>query len=91
MHDPIEVTDPGPFEAARNAKARMESIGGTAKIVNTSASGTAVHFGDQALFVPGKDPQKLQKIVEIKILELACAYAAWEHVSENPHEGNDVL
>lgn len=46
------------------------------------ASGVAVHFGSEALFIPGNDYRLLNDRLHRKITELACTYVAWRHAIE---------
>lgn len=72
------------------AAAHMEQEYGKRKIVPQLSEGVAVHFGDQALYVPGRGAKRLRQEVEKKIQELACAYAAWEYAVANPYERDEL-
>ena len=72
------------------AAAYMEQEYGGRKIVPQFAEGVAVHFGDKALYVPGRGAEKLSQEVKKKIQELACAYAAWEYAVANPYERDEL-
>ena len=63
--------------AAWTAAKWMEERYGSPRIANQFATGAAIHFGEQALFVPGKDPLILAQLIEKRTEELACAYMAY--------------
>lgn len=72
------------------AAAHMEQEYGKPRVTRQLASGVAVHFGEQAMFIPGRDPERLKANVHQKIQELACAYVAWEYAEEHPQQGDEV-
>lgn len=72
------------------AFAHMEASYGSVEVRKQFASGVAVHFGEQAMFIPGTDPDKLHDLVLQKIEELACTYTAWKYATEHPQQGDEV-
>lgn len=83
MNDPIVPPPATLLDAARMAAHVMSETEGAPRVVPQLASGSAVHFGDVALFIPGTDPTRLLTNVHQKIKELACAYTAWVYAVEN--------
>lgn len=60
----------------------MSELNDPPRVVKQLASGVAVHFGSESLFVPGNDYRALNDVLHRKITELACTYIAWNHAVE---------
>lgn len=73
------MSDPEISDVGLAASRFMEATHGEIQIKRQLASGAAVHFGDQAMFIPGHDPEALLALVHQRTEELACAYRALEH------------
>lgn len=77
-----------PMDIGELAAQFMTDAYGQPRVSPQLASGVAVYFGREALFVPGEDADKLLLQVGRRIEELACAYLAYRHAEkkEESHE-----
>ena len=79
--------NPDPFEIASTevgqlAADYMTYLNAPPVVHKQLASGVAVHFGSESLFIPSNDPRLLSDRLHRKITELACTYVAWRHAIE---------